>query len=138
MGTIPFIAGAVRQALLADAAFAAACGGRLATKVGNTFPCSTVRVTDSSPISGDNIAYKPFVQVEGWCPESTQDAEILVWRIASEAARVLGRLRNVSYENMTYSGRLAGGPIPDVDTSRGTGSPLCRAFVHIELTAHVL
>ena len=48
-------------------------------------------------------------------------------------ATVLGRARNVAFENVSYSGRLVDGPIPDVDTSRGESAALARALVRAEV-----
>lgn len=138
--SLPWIPGAVRQLLLADPVFNAACGGRLMTILpsGLTF-CAQLRLPGNNSISGDGVAFSPLVQVDGWCVPGIPgtDPEMKAWEIAAEAARVLGRARNVTYQTMSYSGRLIEGPLPDVDTSRGEDSPLYRAIVRAGLAVHV-
>jgi hypothetical protein len=139
-GPIPWVPGAVRQLLLADTGFNTACGGRLSTRLpGIVTFCAQLRVSGLNSLSGDGVAWSPLVQVDGWCAPDIAgtDPEVKAWQIAAAAARVLGRIRNVTYQNMTYSGRLIEGPIPDVDTSRGESSPLYRAIVRAELAVHV-
>ncbi len=137
---MPWVPGAVRQLLLADAGFNTACGGRLMTRLPNpvTF-CAQLRLAGNNSLSGDGVAYSPLIQVDGWCApgQSGMDPEVKAWEIAAHAARVLGRARNVTYQNMSYSGRLVEGPLPDVDTSRGESTPLYRAIVRAELAVHV-
>lgn len=139
-GPIPWIPGAVRQLLLADPAFVTACGNRLMTRLSSTVTfCAQLRAPGLNSLSGDGVAWSPLVQVDGWCAPGIPDTdpEVKAWEIAAHAARVLGRARNVTYQNMTYSGRLIEGPIPDVDTSRGESTPLYRAIVRAELAVHV-
>lgn len=138
--SVPWIPGAIRQLLLADTAFAAACGGTVSTILHSTVTfCAQIRTPGNNSLSGDGVAFSPLVQVDGWCAPGIPgvDPERKAWAIAAEAARVLGRARNVIYENMSYSGRLIEGPIPDVDTSRGESTPLYRALVRAELAVHV-
>lgn len=137
---IPWVPGAVRQLLLADSGFNTACGGRLATRLPSTITfCAQLRLPGNNSISGDGVAYSPLIQVDGWCAPgiSGVDPEVKAWQIAAEAARVLGRARNVIYQNMSYSARLIDGPLPEVDTSRGESAPLYRAIVRAELAVHV-
>lgn len=138
-GPIPWIPGAVRQLLLADAEFTAACGGRVSTILHSTVTfCAQIRTPGLNSMSGDGVAWSPLVQVDGWCAAGLGlEPEVKAWEIASHAARILGRARNVTYQNMTYSGRLVEGPLPDVDTSRGESTPLYRAIVRAELAAQV-
>lgn len=137
---MPWILGAVRQLLLADADFNTACDGRLMTRLPSevTF-CAQLRLPGNNSLSGDGVAFSPLIQVDGWCApgKSEMDPEMKAWEIAAHAARVLGRARNVIYQNMAYSGRLIEGPIPDVDTSRGASVPLYRAIVRAELAVLV-
>jgi hypothetical protein len=137
---IPWIPGAVRQLLLADANFVTACGNRLMTRLPATVTfCAQLRIAGLNSISGDGVAWSPLVQVDGWCAPgiSGTDPEMKAWEIASHAARVLGRARNVTYQNMSYSARLVDGPLPDVDLSRGESTPLYRAIVRAELRLSV-
>lgn len=137
---LPWVPGAVRQLLLADAGFATACGGRVMTILPSTITfCAQLRLPGNNSISGDGVAYSPLIQVDGWCVPgiSGVDPERKAWEIAAHAARVLGRARNVIYQTMSYSGRLVEGPLPDVDTSRGESTPVYRAIVRAELAVHV-
>lgn len=142
-GVLPWVPGAIRQLLLADSDFSAACAGRCGTRLGSEVTyCAQVRTPGVNSLSGDGVAYSPLVQVDGWCTREAADGlgvdpEVKAWEIAAHAARVLGRARNVSYQNMTYSGRLIEGPLPDVDISRGESTPLYRAVVRVELAVHV-
>lgn len=139
-GPIPWIPGAIRQLLLADALFSAECGGRLSTRLPSTVTfCAQLRLPGNNSLSGDGVAYSPLIQVDGWCAPGITgvDPEVKAWQIAAEAARVLSQARNVSYQNMAYSARLFDGPLPDVDTSRGESTPLYRAIVRAELSVHV-
>jgi hypothetical protein len=79
----------------------------------------------------------PMVQVDGWCaPGGTVDPEEDAWRIASAAASVFARARNVSYQSIHYTGRVTDGPLTDIDTARGPAAPLYRAFIRAELRVH--
>lgn len=135
----PWIPGAIRALLLADAGFVAACGGRCSTRAPSdiTRSYATVQTPGNRAITADGVAFSPLVQVDGWCaPGGEEDPEVVAWRIAAAAATVLGRARNVTYQTIAYSARLVDGPLAGVDTSRGTDSPLYRALVRAELTAH--
>lgn len=138
----PWIPGAVRVLLLSDAGFVAACGGRCSTRAPSdvTQPFAVIRVAGNNAITPDGVAFSPLVQVEGWCaPGGDADPESTAWGIAAQAARVLGRARNVGYESLRYSARVVDGPMPGpVDTSRGASTPLYRALVRAELTAHLV
>lgn len=139
--SLPWIPGAVHVVLMADSAFNAACGGRLSTRLPKNvaLAVATMQVSGGIPIDGGGVAFSPLIQVTGWCPPGGAgdlDAEIQAWNIAAEAARVLGRIRNVTYQSMRYSARLTDGPIADYDTSRGEAAPLYRAFIRAELSVH--
>lgn len=139
--SLPWIPGAIRGLLLADAVFSTACGARVSTILPSTVTfCAQIRTPGNNSLSGDGVAFSPLVQVDGWCAPGITgvDPERKAWEIAAEAARVLGRARNVTYQNVSYSARLIDGPIPDVDTSRGDSSPLYRAIVRAVLAVHVL
>lgn len=99
-------------------------------------PYVTVRLV--IPMDGlGGGGYKPLVQIDAWSLDLPgEDPEVVVWRIASRAARALGAARNVSYETARWSaGRVDFGPLPP-DTSRGESNPLYRAAVRTELTVH--
>jgi hypothetical protein len=138
--SLPWIPGAARVILLADPVFAGLVPQ--AERVGFespldvTSPFVVIQAPGNFSLSGDGVAWSPLVQVDGYAPKSYPDARRLVWRIAAEAGRVLGRARNVTFENMSYSGRVTDGPLEDVDTSRGTASPLRRCLIRAELKAH--
>lgn len=139
--SLPWVPGAIRQLLLADAVFASECGGDVLTRLGSTVTyCAQIQVSGGTSLSGDGVAWSPLVQVDGWCAPNAGagDPERKAWAIAVEAARVLGRARNIPYQNMSYSARVVDGPLPGVDTSRGTSTPLYRAVVRAEIRAHVL
>ena len=140
-GPIPWVPGAIRQLLLADAPFMTECGSRLSSRLPSTVTfCARVRLAGNNSLSGDGVAWSPLIQVEGWCAPGVtgvSDPEVKAWDIAARAAVVIGRSRNITYQNMTYSVRLVEGPLSDVDTSRGESTPLYWSLVRAELNAHV-
>lgn len=83
--------------------------------------------------------YRPMVQVDGWCPSSgyeSEEASVVVWRIASRANRVLKILRNRQYQTMHFSARATDlMPLP-ADTSRGDSTPMAHAMTRAILTIH--
>lgn len=140
MTPLPWIPAAARALLVADAAFVTVLPiARLVFKAPSevTTKFGTIQVPGNNSLSGDGVAWSPLVQVDGWCPTSEANAEELAWGIASAAAMVFGRARNVTYQNVTYSARIIDGPMAmDPDTSRGASNPLARALVRAELTLH--
>lgn len=134
---LPWVAPAVRTALLADVEFSALVGGRVSTRLGNiTAPCATVAAT-ANPRDVSAGVWSPLVVVNGWCPQDVAgDPEGIAWSIAATGAAVLARVRNQAYLNIHFSCRVAAGPDTDVDTSRGDNNVLFRAFVLVELTVH--
>jgi hypothetical protein len=138
--SLPWVPGAVRAILLADPVFTglipqpARVGFESPSDV--TTPFVVIQAPGGFSLSGDGVAWSPLIQVDGYAPNTYADARRLVWRLASEAARILGRSRNVVYETMSYSGRIVDGPLEGVDTSRGTASPLRRCLIRAELKAH--
>lgn len=139
-GPIPWVPGAIRQLLLADAAFMTECGNRLSSRLPSPVTyCARVRLAGNNSLSGDGVAWSPLVQVEGWCaPEvaGVADPEVKAWDIAAKAAVVIGRARNITYQNMTYTARIVEGPLDNVDKTRGESTPLYWALVRAELSAH--
>ena len=140
VATIPWIPGAVRRQLLDDPTFFAACGSQVLTRLPSevTF-CAQLRVAGNNAVDGGGVAFSPLVQLDGWCAPDLAgiDPEVKAWDIAAAGAAVLGRIRNVIYQTMSYSARVVEGPLPDVDTSRGESTPLYRAIVRAELAVHV-
>ena len=138
---LPFIPAAVRALLIASADFTALVAAtRIATRLpaSVTAPCAVVKAPPATPVEVSAGAWAPLVQVEGYCPPGGDvDPEVVVWNIAATAAAVLSRAWNVSFQSMHYSARVTDGPLADVDTSRGAGSPLYRALIRAELRVHV-
>lgn len=136
--TLPRMDKAVRTLLLADTVFAAALGtpdrlvnGKAPPTV--TTPWVEILIPGNVSISGDGVAFSPLAQVNACAPEGYLNAKDVVWDLASRAAWVLGRARNVVYLNAQYSGRHTDGPLTDTDTSRGESNPIVRAIVRAEL-----
>lgn len=140
MAPLPWIPAAVRALLLADVTFMGTlAGARLVFKAPPdvTTKFGTIQVPGNNAIDGGGVAWSPLVQVDGWCPMSDANADALAWSIASAAAMVFGRARNVTYQNISYSARIVDGPMAmDPDISRGESNPLARALIRAELTVH--
>lgn len=137
---LPWVPGAVRAYLLADAEFAALCGGRISTRspASVTQPFVRVQVSGGFTPGGDPMLWSPLVQVDAYAPKTAlPDPEIVVWDLAAAAGRILGRAANITYLNTSWRGRVTDGPLPDVDTSRGQDTPLYVCRVRVELTMRV-
>jgi hypothetical protein len=135
---LPWIPPAARALLLADTAFAAACGSRCSTRAPSdvTQPYATLTAS-VVPVDVSAGVWLPLVQVDGWCaPGGPQDPEQAAWRIAATAAAVFARARNVGYQNTRYSARVTDGPLTDVDETRGKANPIYRALIRAELVVH--
>lgn len=135
---LPWIPPAARALLLADARFAASCGGRLSTRqpsdVTKSYATLSATVVPRDVSAG---VWSPLVQVDGWCaPGGLVDPEQAAWDIAAAAAAVFARARNVAYQNIHFSARVTDGPLTDQDVTRGSANPLYRALVRAELTLH--
>ncbi len=135
---LPWLIGAVRQLLLADAQFAAACESRLAEFAPSdvTTPYATLQLPTSMGVMGGG-GYKPMIQLDAYCvPEGYHglEASRVVWRIADRAKRVLDTARNVPYQTMHYSARVTDLMSLPADRSRGDANVLRRAAVRAELT----
>lgn len=129
---------AARQLLLATTPFAGLLAAdrvvfKSPPKV--TSPFCRLQVPSAGPRSGDGVMWEPLLQADFYAP-ATGDAEKVVWDLAAAAADVFGHARNVTFENVTYSGRMLDGPIPSVDTSRGESEVLARAVIRAELRLH--
>jgi hypothetical protein len=99
-------------------------------------PYGRIQVPSPGPMSGDGVAWRPLVQIDAYCPMTNPDAADITWNIVAAAAVLLGRARNITQGNLSWSGRHIDGPIPGDDRSRGEDSPLARAFIRAELTVH--
>lgn len=135
----PWVPGAIRAYLLADAAFATASAGRVGSRLPSdmTKPFVQIRVIGNISLSDTSFAKSPLVQLDCWvAPGGSGDPEVVSWDLAAAAADLLSRARNVSYEDMTWRARLVDGPIGNIDTTRGTGSPLYGALIRVELKTH--
>jgi hypothetical protein len=143
---LPWLPGAVRELLLADGPFAAACpSARLATSAAPgtvTTPFALMRVVVGSlrPLGGGG--YLVDVQLDAFCPKAGYDgeeADRIVWRIAHRATRALIQAKNVPYQTMHWSTRRIpfAGPL-DPDKSRGDDATLNRAAARAELAIHNL
>jgi hypothetical protein len=137
---LPWLIAAVREALAADAPFWAACHGRLSERAPSevSIPYAIIQIPTSMGDMGGGV-YRPMVQVDGWCPGSgyeTEEASVVVWRIATRANRVLKTLRNRQYQTMHFSARATDlMPLP-ADTSRGDSTPMAHAMARAILTIH--
>jgi len=135
--TLPRMDRAARAYLLTDPAFAAAVEAPRVTNGESpptvTTPWVEILIAGNVSISGDGVAWSPLIQVNACAPKGYENARDIVWNLASRAAWVLGRARNVVYLNSQYSGRHTDGPLTDVDTSRGESNPVLRAIVRAEL-----
>lgn len=136
----PHVPSAIRSLLLADSQFNTSCAGRCSTRTPAdvTKPYAIVQLAGSIPIDGRGWAWSPLVQVNAWSPNvGADDPEQVVWRIANHAARILGAARAITYTDsdgsMTYTARITDGPMSQVDTSRGTATPLYGCLVRAEL-----
>lgn len=136
---LPWMPEVIRHLLLSRSPFIDLIA---ASRVGFTAPADVttefviIQAPGGASLSGDDVAWSPLVQVDGYWPASDPAAAKKAWDLAAGAATVLGRARNLSYANVTYSARLTDGPIPDVDTSRGPSSILHRALIRAELRLH--
>ena len=128
-----------RELLLSASSFAVLLpAGRLVFKAPTdvTTPFAVIQAPGGVSLSGDDVVWSPLVQFDAYCPLTDPAAQEIAWDLAAAAAAVLGRARNVAFENVSYSGRLVDGPIPDVDTSRGESAALARTLIRAELTVH--
>lgn len=139
--TLPWMPGAVRSLLLADAAFSAACGGwctpSAPTRI--TGPFAQVRIAGNYAVDARNSVYRPLIQIDGWAPEDLagEDPTLATWQIAAEAARILAGARNVAWQSVHYTARVVDGPmVGEPDTSRGPSSALIRHLLRAELNVH--
>lgn len=101
-----------------------------------TSPFAVVQVPGNNALSGDNVAWSPLVQVDGYCPTDDPAAEDIAWDIAAAAAKVFGQARNVTAGSISYSSRVIDLLSASPDVSRGQAAPLARALMRAELTVH--
>lgn len=137
---LPWFHAAMRALLAGDALFMASCSSRVGEGSPSdvTVPYATIQFPTSIGSMGGG-AYRPMVQVDGWCPLGGYggiEASKVVWTIASRARRVFETARNVPFETMHYSARPTDLMTLPPDVSRGQGSPLVRAMCRAILTVH--
>lgn len=135
---LPWVPDAARDLLLADPVFSSLLAEArvlFEDPPDVTTPYAVIQAT-VIPLSGDGVGWLPLVQVNGCSPKGRPNPRAEAWAIATAAAVALGRSRNVTYQTMSYSGRHTDGPLPDVDTTRGTSSPIYRAIIRAELKVH--
>lgn len=136
---LPWFPGALIETLAADADFLAACQGRVSSRAGADVskPYATVQVITSPPINDMRAAWRPTLQLVGWCPPggTEEDPALVAWRMAATGIRAVLRTPKWGYDGWHGSFRVVLGPIEDVDQTRGPDAPVYGARVHIELTA---
>jgi hypothetical protein len=141
---LPWIPAAIRQALLEDAAFVAACGGagRIATTRAPsdvTKPFALARLVVNSVTTLGGGGYRAWIQIDGFCPVTGyggEEADPIAWRIATRGKRALERVRNRPYESMRFSCHPRAVGALDPDDSRGDDATLSRAAAQIEVVIH--
>lgn len=138
MAEVPWIQGAVRAYLLADAPFAASIESRCGTRLPSDMSKPFVQIRVISNVALQRFALSPLVQIDPWVPKDwPEDPELAAHKIAVNAGRLLDVARNITYQGMTWKGEWVSGPIqPHVDTSRGEASPLYGAPIYVELKTH--
>lgn len=136
--SLPWVPGAIRALLLTDPVFSAIPGRVVFDSPPDvTTPYVVIQAPGGFSLSGDGVAWSPLIQVDSYCAITYPDARKQVWHLVAEAARILGRARNISFETMSYSvQRIVDGPLEDVDISRGTANPLRRALIRATLAVH--
>lgn len=138
---LPYMAAAVIQHFLDDAALMAMFGQRVGTRApaSLTQPFLRVQVPDNLILAAP-AAYRPLVQVEalvsGLLVPGAPDPEGLAWAGAELALRALCSA-NVPYEGCHWTGRVFSGPTVLPDISRGADSPVYRGIVRADLTVTV-
>ena len=136
----PWVVPAIRTVLLADLDFSTLSGGRVSSRLPTLLPGPCVKVTATAiPINVPAGVWSPLVQVDAFVPPNIRgtDPEEMSWNVAAKAASVLSTVRNRPFENLHFSVTgITDGPYLEIDTSRGEGNPLYRAFIRAELLVH--
>lgn len=140
---LPYVPGAVRAFLLADAEFRARVVERCSTRAPGDIlrPFAVVQSLPSAGGDASGGVWRPIVQVTGWCGKAAGEAaqldpEFVAWNIAVHAAALLSRARNVAYQNMHWSADPYEGPIRLLDTTRGDATPLYGQGIRALLKIH--
>lgn len=136
---LPNLASIARQVLYDEPTFMALIAPeRLGYRVPGdvTAPFVRVQCPNAAPRGGDSVLFRPLIQVDAYTAPG-DDAEDTVWALAEAAGYTLGRVRNRTIGDVSFSGRRLDGPTPGYDTSRGESAPLVRCTVRVELTLHL-
>ena len=139
---LPYIPGAVRTLLLADATFNTRCFGRCTVKLAPadvTKPFAVVQMPGSVVLGDQGWALRPLIQVNAWCPVTwTSDPDTTAWDMIDSAWNILEAARYVNVTDSrgtaAYKTRLTDGPLPTEDVSRGDSNPLQGYVIRAELT----
>lgn len=139
MPPLPSMRHLIRDFLLSQGVFSSlVAADRLVFKAPPdvTTPFATIQIPGNVGISGDNVAWSPLVQVDGYCPASQPDADDIAWDIAAAAAEAFRGARNVVVGSLSFRARIID-LVPAVpDVSRGEANPLARALMRAELKVH--
>lgn len=139
MAPLPSMRRVVRDFLLSQSAFASLITAeRVVFKAPPdvTTKFVVVQIPGNTAISGDNVAWSPLVQVDGYCPDSDAESADVAWDLAAAAAEAFREARNVTIGTISYRARVLDLLPAAPDVSRGTSNPLARALMRAELTVH--
>lgn len=137
---LPFAPGAARLFLLADPSFLELISAEHVTtrEVPDPLrhPCMTIQATVNRGV--DPMLRRPLLQIDTYTPKheiigGDIDPEVVSWRIAARAGRLLGRAKNIEFDGASWSGHWVEGPVTMVDRTRGVDHPLYRALIRVEL-----
>lgn len=98
MTLLPSMRHVARDFLLSQAVFTALID---ADRVGFKAPADVttkfvvIQVPGNNSMSGDNVAWSPLIQVDGYCPATRPDADDVTWDLVAAAAEAFGRARNI-------------------------------------------
>jgi hypothetical protein len=136
---VPWFPGSLMQTLAADADYMTAAHNRLSSRALRdvSVPYSTVQVITNPPINDRHAAWRPTLQLYGWCPpmDSGEDPALIAWGIATAGIRAVLRAPKWSYDGWHGMWSVVLGPVEDIDITRGPDAPVYGARVHIESTA---
>lgn len=139
---LPWIPAAIREALRLDATFTTATLDRISTTKAPgdvTKPFAMVRLVVNSVTTLGGGGYRAWVQIDGFCPDAGyngEEADSIVWRIATRGKRALEQVRNRPYGSMHFSCHPRAVGTLDPDDSRGDDVILRRAAAQVEVLIH--